>query len=160
MGSLAEIQVLPFDHSRLGEVVSLLLDAQQEWKGAENSESLADRIAGPGREGWIALSKGELAGFAAWTPEPNSYSPSPTSDYQSAHLSALYVAPLFQRRGIGGRLHDCICDQARSKQMRSIRLWTPHSANSRGFYEHIGYQDSGRRITYAGVVRVEYRRLL
>lgn len=111
----------------------------------ENALSRPDRI-GPadyramiledGR-GWVCELDGEIAGFAV-------------ADLKRANVWALFVAPEFERRGIGRRLHDTMMDWMFDADPALDRVWLGTAPDSRaeGVYlaagwDHIGLQPDG-----------------
>jgi GNAT superfamily N-acetyltransferase len=66
-------------------------------------------------------------------------------------VSALYVEPLAQRRGLGGRLMLAACRCLESAGLRGLRIWTlVDNAPGRRFYETRGGVEAATGITRMG----------
>lgn len=111
----------------------------------ENTLSHPDRI-GPadyramllkdGR-GWVCELDGEIAGFAV-------------ADLKRANVWALFVAPEYEKRGIGRRLHDTMLDWMfdTDPALNTVWLGTAPESRAEGVYlaagwERIGLQPDG-----------------
>jgi len=86
------------------------------------------RAAAESQQTLLADAQGEtqeLAGFAMWT---------------AGWLNHLYVAPRFQRRGLGSALLDAVRDWHVTSGLQVIDLWTfQRNAVARRFYQMQGF---------------------
>jgi GNAT superfamily N-acetyltransferase len=91
---------------------------------------------------WVAVSDGQIAGFAA-------------GDRALANVWALFVDPAHERRGAGRALHDA-CVEWLFEAVPSIWLTTGRGTRAERFYRAAGWHDTGT--TSNGELRFELAR--
>jgi GNAT superfamily N-acetyltransferase len=100
------------------------IDWIEGWEGATNVMFVAERD-----EGWIGMALGSRTGH-----EPE------------AHLYGMWVEPAWRARGVGAKLVERVLSWARSWDARSVILGvTETNDGAVGFYEHLGFADTGER---------------
>ncbi|MBL8201245.1 MAG: GNAT family N-acetyltransferase [Chromatiales bacterium] len=87
-------------------------------------------LAGSGR-GWVAIVEGNLVGFGI-------------ADASNRNVWALFVAPGFEGRGIGRRLHDEMLDWLFGLGSAPAWLTTEPGSRAERFYRVAGWQDAAR----------------
>ena len=75
---------------------------------------------------------------------------------QSGNIWALFVAPDFERRGFGRRLHDTAVDWLWSQGLTRLWLSTEPATRAQSFYESAGWVNAGT--TGHGEIRFELSR--
>ncbi len=94
------------------------------WEGARNVLFVAER-----EDDWIGMAVGSRTGG-----EPE------------AHLYGMWVDPTWRGKGVGARLVDEVLGWARSWGSRGVILGvTETNDGAAGFYEHLGFADTGER---------------
>lgn len=94
------------------------------WPGAANVLFVAERD-----EEWIGMAVG-----------------SRTSDEADAHLYGMWVDPAWRGTGVGARLVGEVLAWARSWGSRAVIVGvTETNDGAAGFYEHLGFADTGER---------------
>lgn len=94
------------------------------WHGATNALFVAER-----GEEWIGMAVG-----------------SRTGEEPEAHLYGMWVDPAWRGDGIGARLVEEVLGWARSWGADSVILGvTETNDGAAGFYEHLGFADTGER---------------
>jgi len=94
------------------------------WEGSANRF-----VVGETEDGWVGMSVG-----------------SRTADEPDAHLYGMWVEPAWRRRGVGGSLVQAVVDWARSWGARGVILGvTERNEGAAGFYERLGFTDTGER---------------
>lgn len=93
-------------------------------------------------------------------PEAASFEPSRISA-DSAHLSTLFALPESHGSGAAQKLHDHLLSALEHAGYRTVRLWVPErAAQARRFYEKNGWTPTGKETVFAGIARIEMRRLV
>ena len=94
------------------------------WEEATNVMFVAERD-----EGWIGMAVG-----------------SRTGDEDHAHLYGMWVDPMWRGTGVGARLVESVLRSARPWGARWVGLGvTEINDGAAGFYEHLGFADTGER---------------
>ena len=94
------------------------------WEGATNVMFVAERD-----DRWIGMAVG-----------------SRTDEEADANLYGMWVDPTFRGAGVGARLVEGVLAWARSWSARSVTLGvTETNDGAVGFYEHLGFADTGER---------------
>lgn len=94
------------------------------WPGAVNILFVAERL-----DDWIGVAVGSRTGEEA-----------------DAHLYGMWVDPAWRGNGIGARLVEAVLAWARSWGSRAVILGiTETNDGAAGFYEHLGFVDTGER---------------
>ena len=76
--------------------------------------------------------------------------------YPDAHtwfLGLIFLAPEVRGRGLGTRLIEAVCDHARSRGARALRLAVAHQhPDARRLYDRLGFRfvDNRKRTVYTG----------
>jgi GNAT superfamily N-acetyltransferase len=83
-----------------------------------------------------ATPQGRLIGVLSMHPDEE--------DATTGHLSALFVDPENQGRGVGAALLARCEDECRRRGMTKGHLWTPRGGPAEGFYEHREWRRNGR----------------
>ena len=105
-------------------VISLGIAWIEGWEGATNVMFVAER-----GDRWIGMAVG-----------------SRTDEEADAHLYGMWVDPTFRGAGVGARLVEGVLAWARSWDARSVTLGvTETNDGAVGFYEHLGFADTGER---------------
>jgi GNAT superfamily N-acetyltransferase len=100
------------------------IDWIEGWEGATNVMFVAERD-----KGWIGMAVG-----------------SRTGDEDHAHLYGMWVDPMWRGTGVGARLVESVLRWARSWGARWVGLGvTEINDGAAGFYEHLGFADTGER---------------
>jgi GNAT superfamily N-acetyltransferase len=81
-------------------------------------------------KGWVCEISGEIAGFSI-------------VDLKEKNVWALFVHPSFDKRGVGGRLHDITLDWYFSKTKEKIWLGTAPGTRAEKFYKAKGWTETG-----------------
>jgi len=97
---------------------------------------------------WVAEIDGQLVGSAAVMP----------FEEKSVELKRLYISPAARRRGLGAHLVALAESEARSRDARSLVLWTDtRFADAHRLYERLGYARSpGTRALHDVSNTIEY----
>jgi GNAT superfamily N-acetyltransferase len=94
------------------------------WEGATNIMFVAER-----GEDWIGMAVG-----------------SRTGDEPEGHLYGMWVDPSWRKQGIGTRLVEAVIGWARSWGAGALILGvTETNDGAAGFYQHLGFVDTGER---------------
>jgi GNAT superfamily N-acetyltransferase len=95
-----------------------------------------DSLADGGRADFTFVAedaRGEVIGFATGGPERSG-----NLVYYSGELYAIYLAPAFQRQGIGRRLFDAVVNRLLTQNYDSLLVWVLAENPARRFYEALG----------------------
>jgi GNAT superfamily N-acetyltransferase len=84
--------------------------------------------------GWVYEVEGTIVGFAI-------------ADHSRRNIWALFVAPGFQRRGIGRALHDAMVTWLFEKSREPLWLTTGPNTRAEQFYETAGWRRTGVEAT-------------
>jgi putative acetyltransferase len=97
---------------------------------------------------WIAELDGAVVGSVAVTPEQKTI----------VELKKLYVSPLARRRGLGAHLVALAESEARSREARSLILWTDtRFEDAHRLYDRLGFiRAPGTRALNDGSNTIEY----
>lgn len=97
---------------------------------------------------WVAELNGAVVGSIAVTPEQE----------KIVELKKLYVSPLARRRGLGAHLVALAESEARSRDARSLFLWTDtRFEDAHRLYDRLGYiRAPGTRALNDGSNTIEY----
>lgn len=107
---------------RLGEAG--WIDWIEGWEGATNVMFIAERD-----DRWIGMALG-----------------SRTGDEDHTHVYGMWVDPMWRGTGVGARLVEGVLRWARSWGARWVGLGvTETNDGAAGFYEHLGFVDTGER---------------
>ncbi len=90
------------------------------------------RLHTTGGRGWVCTLDGAIRGFGM-------------ADHPHRSVWALFVAPGFERRGIGRALHDAAVDWLFAQDVTPIRLSTAPGTRAEKFYADAGWQETARR---------------
>lgn len=90
--------------------------------------------------GWVALSGGEIVGFAI-------------GNATNGNIWALFIDPEHERRGHGRQLHDEMVAWLQSQGVKQLWLTTDPGTRAEGFYEKAGWTRAG--VTEKGEIRFE-----
>jgi GNAT superfamily N-acetyltransferase len=93
-------------------------------------------------KGWVCEVEGEIVGFAI-------------ADLKDDNIWALFVHPLYERKGVGKQLHELMLDWYFSNG--KSKVWLGTSANTRAvsFYKKAGWLETG--ILDTGEIKFEMR---
>lgn len=132
--SVAPMNVARMSADDLAEVVALEARIQAfPWSSGNFRDALT-----AGYDCRIVRENGRLAAFAVTMPAVD-----------EAHLLVIGVAPERQRAGLGSRLLDLLCAEARAAGMARLLLEVrPSNAAAVAFYRHAGFAEIGRRRGY------------
>ncbi len=72
-----------------------------------------------------------------------------------AEIYAIYVTPIFHRRGVGRKLVHMLAQQFWSRGTVSMRVWVLSENRSRSFYERLGGRVQSVRMVEIGGTEVE-----
>ena len=141
--SLADLpdRVLEVDVSEHGSVVYVWADGvlkarpedwdRPRWTGSSwRGESWATVLGLPGVKAWGAFDHDRLVGLAV-------YRPRLTED--TAQLAALFVSRSHRRHGIGTRLTDAICREAKQEGHARLYVSATPSESAMNFYRAHGF---------------------
>jgi GNAT superfamily N-acetyltransferase len=134
---IAQIHVETWRAAYRGQIADAVLDAldvgrrTQFWQGRiKNSHGVV----------FLAEEAGKIVGFCDLIPSRD-----PDADSQTvAEIVAIYVLPLFWRKGIGKLLNNRAVTEARNHSFKALTLWvlaSNHSAHS--FYRAMGLRADG-----------------
>jgi GNAT superfamily N-acetyltransferase len=90
--------------------------------------------------GWVHEVEGTIAGFAV-------------ADQSRRNIWALFVAPGFQRRGVGRALHDAMVAWLFERSREPLWLNTERNTRAENFYATAGWRRTGVEVT--GELRFE-----
>lgn len=100
------------------------IDWIEGWEGATNAMFVAER-----GEDWIGMAVGSRTGEEA-----------------DGHLYGMWVDPSWRKQGIGARLVEAVIGWARSWGASTLILGvTEFNDGAAGFYERLGFVDTGER---------------
>ena len=100
------------------------IDWIEGWEGATNAMFVAER-----GEDWIGMAVGSRTGEEA-----------------DGHLYGMWVDPSWRKQGIGARLVEAVIGWARSWGAGTLILGvTEFNDGAAGFYERLGFADTGER---------------
>ena len=97
--------------------------------GLVTDKDCADYLANRGK-GWVCESNGKIVGFAI-------------ADLTEDNIWALFVDPLFERRGIGRKLHELMLDWYFSQGKNKVWLSTSPNTRAFSFYNKAGWVETG-----------------
>ena len=86
---------------------------------------------------WVLETSGSIGGYIRL-------------DVQDAvgHLNAIYIRPELQGRGYGRRLWRCALAWFEARRVREVQLSVAEkNLQARGFYSHLGFEETGERHT-------------
>ena len=92
--------------------------------------------------GWVCEAEGEVVGFAI-------------VDLTQANIWALFVDPLFEKRGIGRKLHDLMVAWSFAAGQPALWLSTGPGTRAEAFYREAGWAAKG--VEENGEIRFELR---
>lgn len=75
----------------------------------------------------------------------------------SGEVTHLFVDPSARGKGFGKSLLDAAAGRARAAGLPALELVTPPDFDARGFYERLGWQESGKVTSRSGEEYVRYR---
>lgn len=159
---------VPTDASGLAEVIAEAQATWRDWAGTAFEPYDVDELTETWRvrpldEETMALcveEEGRVVAVAAARPEHRSFEPSDTSS-TSAHLSPFYVRPEYHGSGMAQRLHDALLAELAACGFTTVRLFVPLGAvPARRFYTRNQWVETGKRIMFEGLERIEMRRLV
>ena len=162
--------VVPFDVERhLGGAVDVLLRVREAdptyphpSESGSNAEDLtAWLLRDPALARWVALQDGEVRGYVQVT-EPHAYlldhlesvEYSPRAAKGFAEVAKLFVRPLQQRGGIGGRLLEVACAFAWSNGFQPGLAVVTTSSAARELYAREGMRPVGSFVGLHGINHV------
>lgn len=90
--------------------------------------------------GWVCEAEGEVAGFAI-------------VDLSLSNIWALFVDPLFEKRGVGRQLHDLMLSWSFAAGQSKLWLSTDPGTRAEAFYRKAGWVETG--IEQNGEIRFE-----
>ena len=108
---------------------------------------------------WLANKK--TGSFEDWISNPDNFCAVGELDgkvqgvgllQKSGHLLLFYVAPGYERRGLGRSIHGALMAQAALWGLEKIHLESTSVA--RRFYESLGYKSSGPQKSWHGILQV------
>lgn len=133
-----DVTLEPVDRDNVGALCSLQPKPGQERFVAPNAVTLAEAHYYPGSLVRGIYVDGEPAGVL-WVARENPEDP--------PFLARLSIAGTFQRRGIGMRAIALLLDELRAAGETELELsFVPAEGGPQGFYERLGFSDTGRRI--------------
>ncbi|MEO6070831.1 MAG: GNAT family N-acetyltransferase [Chitinophagaceae bacterium] len=88
-----------------------------------------DYITNRGK-GWVCEVEGKIVGFAI-------------ADLKDHNIWALFVDPLFEKKGIGRRLHQLMLDRYFDTTKETVGLSTAPNSRAAHFYKIAGWQQVG-----------------
>lgn len=89
----------------------------------------ADYLAERGR-GWVCEADGQVVGFAI-------------ADLKGNNIWALFIDPLFEKKGIGRKLHALMLDWYFSQTSATVWLSTAPGTRAEQFYKTAGWKPAG-----------------
>jgi GNAT superfamily N-acetyltransferase len=92
-------------------------------------DDCADFLVNRGK-GWVCESNGKIVGFAI-------------ADLVDDNIWALFVDPVFEKQGIGRRLHEMMLDWYFSQGKNKIWLGTSPNTRAVSFYKKAGWVEAG-----------------
>jgi GNAT superfamily N-acetyltransferase len=109
--------------------------------GLVTDKDCANYLVNRGK-GWVCEVEGEIVGFAI-------------ADLKDDSIWALFVHPLYERKGVGKQLHELMLDWYFSNG--KSKIWLGTSANTRAvsFYKKAGWLETG--ILGTGEIKFEMR---
>jgi len=110
-----------------------------QWTLESARGRLSDIVKSPGFVGLVAVSEGEMVGFAAGCCEQ-------WFDGQHFHLREMCVVPELQRRGVGSRLLADLEKKLQQTEIRQVYLLTREGGPAGAFYTKNGYHASSRTV--------------
>lgn len=81
--------------------------------------------------GWVCETEGRVVGFAI-------------ADLKGHNIWALFIDPLFEKQGIGRRLHTMMLDWYFSQTTETVWLSTSPGTRAEQFYKTAGWNAAGR----------------
>jgi GNAT superfamily N-acetyltransferase len=159
----------PADAAEIAHTLELAFDGYREiappgWSPPPvEQDPIRVRLRNP--EVWcqVAEADGGLVGHVALTPA-SLHAMYPIADPTLAHLWQMFVRREHWGSGIATKLHSAVLDEARRREYREFRLYTPAGQlRARGFYEREGWRSVGEVFpeeTLGGMELIEYRRPL
>ncbi len=81
-------------------------------------------------KGWVYEHNGEIAGFAI-------------VDLEGNNIWALFIHPLFERKGIGRKLHDVLLNWYFAQTRQTVWLGTAPGTRAENFYRRAGWKETG-----------------
>jgi GNAT superfamily N-acetyltransferase len=111
---------------------NLLTPEQLRERGITNESVAASFLTTS--KGWVAERDGEIVAFAI-------------ADLASQSLFALFVLPIYERHGLGGRLLTSNLDWLRANGVAEVWLTTGPDTTAARFYERRGWIATGRDAT-------------
>lgn len=81
--------------------------------------------------GWVCETEGRVVGFAI-------------ADLKGHNIWALFIDPLFEKQGIGRRLHTIMLDWYFSQTTETVWLSTSPGTRAEQFYKTAGWNAAGR----------------
>jgi GNAT superfamily N-acetyltransferase len=103
--------------------------------------SYREKLEGRGR-GWVYEPAGRIVGFSV-------------ADFETQNIWALFVAPDYERRGIGRQLLDHAIGWLFARGVETIWLTTAAATRAEGFYRRAGWHAA--RTESNGEIRFELR---
>ena len=97
--------------------------------GLVTDKDCADYLVNRGK-GWVCESNGKIVGFAI-------------ADLTDDNIWALFVDPLFERRGVGRKLHELMLDWYFSQGKNKVWLSTSPNTRAVSFYNKAGWVETG-----------------
>lgn len=97
--------------------------------GLVTDKDCADYMIQRGK-GWVCETPYEIAGFAI-------------ADLADNNIWALFVKPMFERKGIGRKLHDIMLEWYFSQTKNKLWLGTAPNTRAALFYKKAGWKQAG-----------------
>jgi GNAT superfamily N-acetyltransferase len=142
--TLVEIRPLSVDHLSTARYVvgTAFARGAKEHYSATDMEAFGEFVRSPhyadvllGNRTYGAWVGSDMVGVASWSVGE---APSPT-----ARVVAIFVHPLFSRNGLGTRLTEHLEVEAANAGYRALEISA--TLNAAGFFEQLGYLETGRR---------------
>jgi ribosomal protein S18 acetylase RimI-like enzyme len=138
-GAIADINVRSWRHAYRG----IMPDSYLATLDAAAIARRVRDVALSGSATILVAASPEVRGFSWMSRSRDDDAPPET-----AEITAIYVDPQYERRGIGRALACASCDVARSQGFTRISLWVlDDNARARAFYEALKFAPDGRTRT-------------